>query len=109
MTCVRAQEFLERNKVTVKTTVDARKVSIGKEEALALVKDIDEIYASKGTKLVHLNLKQEQHASDRIAELLTGPTGNLRAPTMRSGRILLVGFNEESYKAVLQKELAVAR
>lgn len=109
MTCVKAQEFLERNKVTVKTTVDARKVSIGKAEALALVKEIDEIYASKGTKVVHLNLKKEKYESDRIAELLIGPTGNLRAPTMRSGRTLLVGFNEESYKTVLQKELAVAQ
>ena len=28
---------------------------------------------------------------------MLGPTGNLRAPTLKSGRTLLVGFNEEHY------------
>ena len=32
---------------------------------------------------------------------MLGPTGNLRAPTVRSGKTLLVGFNEEKYAAVL--------
>jgi len=37
-------------------------------------------------------------------ELLTamlGPTGNLRAPTVKRGKILLVGFNEGAYRDAL--------
>ena len=29
---------------------------------------------------------------------MPGPTGNLRAPTLRKGTTLLVGFNEETYQ-----------
>lgn len=28
---------------------------------------------------------------------MLGPTGNLRAPTVRAGATLLVGFNEDAY------------
>ena len=34
--------------------------------------------------------------------LMLGPTGNLRAPTMRKGKTLVVGFNEETYRKVLK-------
>jgi hypothetical protein len=32
---------------------------------------------------------------------MLGPTGNLRAPTLRVGRTLVVGFDEETYRKVL--------
>ena len=34
-------------------------------------------------------------------DALLGPTGNLRAPTVRVGKTLLVGFDENSYADVL--------
>ena len=34
--------------------------------------------------------------------LLLGPSGNLRAPTLRKGRTLLVGFDEPTYRAILK-------
>ena len=40
------------------------------------------------------------HDRDPVAHLL-GPTGNLRAPTLRKGKTLVVGFNEEAYRRVL--------
>ena len=36
-------------------------------------------------------------AADAVAAML-GPTGNLRAPTMRIGKTLVVGFNEAVYQ-----------
>ena len=29
-----------------------------------------------------------------------GPTGNLRAPTARIGKVLMVGFNEDAYRLI---------
>ena len=34
------------------------------------------------------------------AEAMLGPTGNLRAPTIDTGGVLLVGFNESIYEDV---------
>jgi arsenate reductase-like glutaredoxin family protein len=50
---------------------------------------------------VHLNLKQERPDSDTLIALLIGPTGNLRAPTLRKGRTLIVGFDEATYRKLL--------
>jgi hypothetical protein len=36
-----------------------------------------------------------------LASHILGPTGNLRAPTIRKGKTLLVGFSEEVYRQVL--------
>jgi hypothetical protein len=36
-----------------------------------------------------------------VLEAVLGPTGNLRAPTLRVGKTLLVGFSEEVYRKQL--------
>lgn len=33
-------------------------------------------------------------------KLVLGPTGNLRAPTLRVGKKLIVGFNQEMYEEI---------
>jgi arsenate reductase-like glutaredoxin family protein len=83
--------------------VDARKTTLKEKEALALVQEVDEIYASKGKQVVHLDLKKDKADKAALLALLLGPTGNLRAPTLRKGRTLLVGFDEPSYAKVLTR------
>jgi hypothetical protein len=34
-------------------------------------------------------------------QAMLGPTGNLRAPTARVGKTLVVGFNEDVYSGLL--------
>jgi arsenate reductase-like glutaredoxin family protein len=82
--------------------VDAKKTTLKEKEALALVQEVDEIYASKGKQVVHLDLKKAKPDKAALLGLLLGPTGNLRAPTLRKGRTLLVGFDEGSYARVLK-------
>ena len=40
-------------------------------------------------------------AGKEVVEAMLGPTGNLRAPTIRKGKTLLVGFHEEVFERVL--------
>lgn len=56
--------------------------------------------AAKGKKVVRVNLKKDKPDDDELAGLMLGPTGNLRAPTIRSGRKLVVGFNQDVYESV---------
>jgi arsenate reductase-like glutaredoxin family protein len=65
------------------------------------LKDVDELYVAKGKKIVHVNLKREKPPRAELLTLLLGPTGNLRAPTLRKGRKLIVGFDEATYKSLL--------
>lgn len=48
-------------------------------------------------------MKIDPPDDDTLAAHLLGPTGNLRAPTIRQGNTLLVGFSEEAYRDVLGK------
>ena len=84
------------------TQVDAKKTTLKEREALALVQEVDEIYAAKGKQVVHLDLKKAKPDKAALLGLLLGPTGNLRAPTLRKGRTLLVGFDEAAYARVLK-------
>jgi arsenate reductase-like glutaredoxin family protein len=72
------------------------------KDALALLRDVDEIYASKGKHVVHLDLRKEKPDAATCKALLLGPTGNLRAPTLRKGRTLIVGFDEATYAKLLR-------
>jgi arsenate reductase-like glutaredoxin family protein len=56
---------------------------------------------AKGKNVVTFDMKKDPPDDDVLAAHLLGPTGNLRAPTLRKGKTLLVGFNVEAYKAFL--------
>lgn len=49
----------------------------------------------KGKKVSRFDVSSRV-SSEAVAAML-GPTGNLRAPTIRAGGTYLVGFNEEVY------------
>lgn len=53
---------------------------------------------AKGKKLD--TFKPAGKAGKDIVDAMLGPTGNLRAPTLRVGKTVLVGFNEDTYSDV---------
>ena len=70
------------------------------KKALELANNVSQIYAAKGKKVVHLIMKKDMPDAAALRKLLLGPTGNLRAPTLRKGKTLVVGFDEETYQKV---------
>jgi len=52
--------------------------------------------------VIRLDMKKDRPDKATLAGLLLGPTGNLRAPAIRVGRSLLVGFDEQTYKILLK-------
>ena len=81
--------------------VDATKDRRGREEALKLAKTVGRVVASRGKKIVIFDMKKDPPDDDTLAAHLLGPSGNLKAPTLRVGETLLVGFGEEAYRQVL--------
>jgi hypothetical protein len=79
---------------------DATKERQGRDEALALAKTAERVVIAKGKKVVAFDMKKSPPDDDTLAAHLLGPTGNLRAPTLRKGRTLLVGFSEGAYSEV---------
>jgi arsenate reductase-like glutaredoxin family protein len=101
MTCKNAQEFLEFVGGSVSEVSDAKKVRMGPTEALALAREADRVVAARGKKVVTFDMKTDRPDDEALLAVLLGPTGNLRAPAAVVGKTLVVGFNEEVYREVL--------
>jgi len=101
VTCAKTQEFLAKHAVTTQEQCDARKVKQGPAEALVLLANVDELVAMRGKRVVRIDLRTERPDDETLLGLVLGPTGNLRAPTIRVGKTLLVGFEGETYRSVL--------
>jgi arsenate reductase-like glutaredoxin family protein len=102
MTCAKTQGFLARHRVTVIEQTDAKKATIKGPAALSVLDGVDELYVAKGKKVEHVDLRRAKPDRATLLGLLLGPTGNLRAPTLRKGRALIVGFDEGTYKDLLR-------
>jgi hypothetical protein len=81
--------------------VDASKQRHGRDAALALAKSAERVVVGRGKKVVVGDMKTAPPDDDTLAAHILGPTGNLKAPTLRLGPTLLVGFSEEAYRQEL--------
>jgi arsenate reductase-like glutaredoxin family protein len=87
--------------LAVNERTDATKQRKGRDEALALARTVDRVVVARGKKIVEFDMKRSPPDDDTLAAHLLGPTGNLKAPTLRRGKTLLVGFGEDAYRQVL--------
>jgi len=89
---------LDDHKVEAKEIVSASK-KLGAKDAAALAKAANRVIVAKGAKVAEL--EPGKVAGKEIVDAMLGPTGNLRAPCIRVGKTLLVGFNADAYRDVL--------
>jgi|TARA_B110000116_G_C16773975_1_gene554767 hypothetical protein len=69
--------------------------------ALSVLKDVERVYVAKGRKVVDLDLTQGAAKEPELLNLLLGRSGKLRAPTIKVGVSLLVGYSQEMFTSVL--------
>lgn len=70
---------------------------LGRDQAAELARGASKIVVAKGRKVTEL---RGGKADAEIVAAMLGPTGNLRAPTVRAGKTVLVGFEEAAWSAV---------
>ena len=77
-------------------TVSANK-KLGRDAALDMARAAERLIAAKGKKVTRVDISQDHPADDELARLMLGPTGNMRAPTLRVGRTVFVGYNDQVF------------
>ena len=81
--------MLDDRKADVQQQRNSRKEPFSDKEARELIKAVSKVIVARGKKFDEIPA-----AKATIADL-KGPTGNYRAPMLRKGRTLLVGFHAE--------------
>ncbi len=80
----------------MKTVVDARKERFDADAVWEMIKGAEKVTTAKGKKILTWNPATDDKAS--ILKQVMGPSGNLRAPTLRMGKRFIIGFNGELYE-----------
>ncbi len=101
VTCQKMDALLAALEITAIEVVSANKTKLSAADALELVGQCTQLVVSKGTKAFVIDLKKDPKTSEELQALVIGPTGNLRAPTIRRGKTLFVGFQTETFTAAL--------
>ncbi|MCA9064988.1 MAG: hypothetical protein KDA96_18080 [Planctomycetaceae bacterium] len=81
--------------------VDAKKNRLGDDQVLSVLDGMKTLVVAKGKKIVRVDLVKERPDDATLKSLLLGPSGNLRAPTIKVGTKIVVGFSEEALSEVL--------
>jgi len=80
----------------MKTVVDARKQRFDADAAWEVIKGADTVTTAKGKKVQTWNPATDD--KDKILKQVMGPSGNMRAPTLRMENRFIIGFNDDLYK-----------
>ena len=70
-----------------------------RDDAREILAGSSRVIVAKGKKLE--SFETGGKVDDDVLDRFLGGTGNLRAPTARSGKTTLVGFNEEAWSEAL--------
>ncbi|MCG8688058.1 MAG: hypothetical protein MI892_24500 [Desulfobacterales bacterium] len=95
MSCGKAQKYFEENGISVEQISDARKEKIDADQAWDMVKGQSQVFIGKGKKI--LEFTPDEANREDILKSAMGRSGNLRAPTVKTGGKVLIGFNEDIY------------
>ena len=87
--------MLERTGSEVTEERNSRKQPLDDQDAQALIDQVEQVIVAKGKKV------RELAASETSLDDLKGPTGNYRAPMLRIGDQLLVGFNADKLEEIV--------
>lgn len=77
---------------------DARKQSYTSEAALRLLEGAEKVYVAVGKNIMEF----EPATADRelLLKKVIGPSGNLRAPALRVGKVFYIGYHPEMYNKI---------
>lgn len=103
MSCTRSQEFLAKSSAKVEDLVRADKAPIEGDQAVAMARAARRLVVAKGKKVTVVEPGKTRPTDDELRALVVGPTGRLRAPAMRIGDTLIVGFAADALGEALRR------
>ena len=97
-TCKKTQQFIAEHKLPVASQTTTKEQVFSDGEARKLLVGIDRLISGKGKHVVSVDLRKAKSEWSELAKLMIGPYRNLRAPVIRVGKTLIIGFHEATYR-----------
>ncbi len=92
--CEKTRALLAHSKVAIRSERSTRD-ALTEADIVSLLGSVNEVWIARGRKIV------KQSAAKTKPDELLGPTGKFRAPLLRRGDRLLVGFHVPSLEALV--------
>ena len=83
--------------MAAETVVNARKERFDSVATRELLKPPMHVIAIKGKKVLRFDITRGATPTTELLAAIIGPSGNLRAPAIRTDNSFVVGFNAEVY------------
>ena len=80
------------------------RTQLGRDAALRLARAARRVIAMSRGTVTTFDMHNKPPDDAILLAHLVGPTGNLRAPCLRKGKMLLVGFDEGEYERRLARK-----
>ena len=99
--CRNAREVLDANHIQVANRTDARKEKLEHVAVWNLLQNAKKIRTAKGKKIEMWDPREDSR--ELILKAAMGPSGNLRAPTVRIKDEFFIGFNPDLYAEICKR------
>ena len=90
------QELLDTHNLQAESRTDARKEKMEAAAVWELMGSAERIVVAKGKRVE--TFVPTEDTQESILKVVLGRSGSLRAPTVRSGDVFLVGYNTTLYE-----------
>lgn len=87
--------MLDERGLEIKKIVEARKQKIAADAAWEILESAKELVVGRGKKTQVFDPAKDD--KEAILKVCLGRTGNLRAPALKMGDRVVVGFNDDMY------------
>jgi len=91
---------LHQAQSTIGTEIDAKKEVIAAAAVWPVLGKAEMVHVASGQKI--LSYEPETSNREELIKLATGRSGNLRAPTLKIGNDVYVGFNASLYEKIVR-------
>ena len=99
--CKKTEAYLEAHSIGTDEVRSTSRDRIEGEAALELLDGIDTLVVAKGRKIVRFDLTADRPSDEELLGHMLGRSGALRAPSFRTGRTFVVGYNGDLLDEVL--------
>lgn len=96
--CTKSEAWLAEQGIAAAEQVDARKHRFDEAQAWELIQSCAQVYVARGKSWAAYDPNDAEQRAE-LGKKMLGPHGTLRAPALRFGKVMVIGYEPGMYAA----------